>query len=239
MRYLLFFLLTASAFGQAAGPTREVFLRLLAFESNTIPKESFVADPNAPQPVAGTEAPIKDYLNHEGSKVLLVGSEVVFTKSPKIEDLKKPENQLAKVTLPKSGNRFILLFLPDGKEGFRVMPVNDSAREFPLGSYHVTNLSRNPVKLTLEGKSYEFKSAASSLIENPPVQANNHSAMYAYSFINGKWARIGSGLWPNPGQKRAVQLFWDNPRSQKTELRSFRDISPPRPGQPVEAAAAQ
>lgn len=235
MRYLLLLLLTVSAYAQ--GPAREVHLRLLAFDNMTIPADCFAFDPKAPAGTAGTNTPIKGYLNHEAVKVVVTGGEIAFSKSANLADLNKPEFQLAKVTLPRSGSRFMLIFLPNGEKGFRVMPLDDSVREFPLGAYRVISLSQFPVKLTLEEKAYEFKPGQSSLIENPPVQANNHSAMYAYSFVDGKWGRIGAGLWPAQGNKRSVQIFWDNPSSKKVELRGFRDVSPPRPGDDAAAAA--
>lgn len=227
MRYLLLLLLTVSAYAQ--GPAREVHLRLMAFDNLTIPSDCYAFDPAAPPGAAGTAAPIKGYLNHESVKVVVTGNELAFSKSANVADLNKPELQLAKVTLPKAGNRFLLVFLPNGDKGFRVMPLDDSVRDFPLGSYRVISLSSLPVKLTLEDKAYEFKPGQNTLIENPPMQANNHAAMYAYSFVNGKWARIGAGSWPAQGRKRSIQIFWDNPSSKKTELRGFRDVSPPEP----------
>lgn len=205
----------------------------MAFDTASIPEKSYIFDPAASQPVAGIEAPIKGYLNHEGQVLTLYGNEVIFSKSMKTEDQKKPEFQLAKVTLPKTGNRFLLVFLPNANQTFKILPLDDSIKEFPLGSYRVISLSRFPVKLTLEDKAYEFKPGQSTVITDPPVQANNHSAMYAFSQVDGKWQRIGSGLWPHPGKKRSVQIFFDNPLSQQTELRGFRDISPPAPG-PIE-----
>ena len=202
----------------------------MAFDATAIPAESYVFDPAAQVPVAGIVAPIKGYLNHEGVSVQLFANDIVFSKSMKAEDAKKAEMQIAKVTLPKTGNRFMLVFLPAANQTFRVLPLDDTIREFPLGSYRVISLSRFPVKLTLEGKAYELKSGESSIISDAPVQENHHSAMYAYSQVDGKWQRIGSGLWPELGKKRSVQIFFDNPMSKQTELRGFRDISPPVPG---------
>lgn len=240
MRFLLFIALSATALAQqSAPPLREVHLRLLAFESTSIPEKSYLFDPATTQPVPGIEAPIKGYLNHEGVTVRISGNELVFLKSVNVQDLKNPESQLAKVTLPKTGSQFMLIFLPDANQKLRVLPLDDSIKEFPLGSYRVISLSRFPVKLTLEEKAYEFKPGQSSLITDPPVQENNHSAMYAFSQVDGKWQRIGSGLWPHPGKKRGVEIFFDNPVSKQTELRGFRDISPPDPGAPPASSNAQ
>ena len=233
MRHLLFLLLTVSAIAQQPGPPkREVRLRLMAFDNATIPAESYVFDPAAQQPVPGISAPIKSYLNHEDMVFHMTGNDLAFSRSSKIEDQKNPAMLLAKVTLPRTARQFMLIFLPGANQTFRILALDDSIREFPLGAYRVICLSRNPVKLTLEDKTYEFKSGQSSLITDAPVQDNHHSAMYAFSQIDGKWQRIGSGLWPELGRKRSVQIFFDNPLSKQTELRGFRDISPPVPGAP-------
>ncbi|RYD49078.1 MAG: hypothetical protein EOP85_02320 [Verrucomicrobiaceae bacterium] len=236
MRYLLILLLTVSAHAQ----TRQVSLRLLAFDGMNIPPESFAFDPAAPPGTAGVKAPVKGYLNHEVTKVILSGSKVVFAKTANPEDLKKPEMVLADVNLPRAGTRFMLIFLPKatGEVGYQVMPLDDSVKDFPLGSYRIINLSRFPVKLNLQDKSFEYKAGDSKVIENPPVGADKHSAMYAFSMIDGKWARIGANTWPHPGKKRSVQMFFDNPDTKRTELRGFRDISPPVPGQQQVATSA-
>lgn len=231
IRHLLFLVFTVSASAQQQAPaTREVQLRLMAFDATAIPAESYIFDPAAQVPVAGLAAPIKGYLNHEAVSVRLLSNDIVFSKSIKAADAKDGGMQIAKVTLPKTGNRFMLVFLPAANQTFRVLPLDDTTREFPLGSYRVISLSRFPVKLTLEEKAYELKSGESSIISDAPVQENHHSAMYAYSQVEGKWQRIGSGLWPELGKKRSVQIFFDNPMSKRTELRGFRDISPPVPG---------
>ncbi|MES2661519.1 MAG: hypothetical protein V4689_23070 [Verrucomicrobiota bacterium] len=228
LRYLLFLALTSTAFAQGqSSATREVFLRLLAFDITAVPPESFALDPAAPPPVTPLAAPIKGYLNHEGTTLKLYGNEIIFSKSANAEDAKKTELHLAKVNLPKTGNRFILVFLPSGNNTYRVLPLSDTVKDFPLGSYRVISLSRLPIKLTLEDKPYEFNPGDSKLIEDPPVQANNHSAMYCFAQKDGKWQKIAAGLWPHPGKKRSVEVFFDNPETQQTELRGFKDISPP------------
>lgn len=233
VRCLLFILFAGTAFAQKPGPPdREVHLRLLAFDSMAVPAESYVFEPSSTEPVPGIAAPIKAYLNHENVTLKVRGNELLFSDSARFEDMKLPDHELARATLPRSSERFLLIFLPAANKKFRIFVLDDSIKEFPLGSYRVFNLSHGVVKLTLEDKSYEFKSGQSALITDPPVQANNHSAMYAFARTDGKWQRIGSGLWPDPGDKRSIQIFFDNPESQQTELRGFRDISPPVPGTP-------
>lgn len=217
--------LGATLFAQGDGATREVYLRLLAFDSRTVPETSFAFDPASPG-AAAVEAPVKSYLNHQGTVMKLAGNEVIFAGSNKIEDAKNPDTLLAKVSLPKTGRAFILVFLPAGKDKFKVLPLSDAVKDFPLGSYRMVSLSRFPIRLTLEKKPYEFQPGQISLIENPPMAENSHSGMTCEANKDGKWQRIGSGSWPSLGEKRAVEIFFDNPTTGNTELRGFRDISP-------------
>lgn len=233
MRYLLFLFLVTSAFAQQ----RKVSLRLLAFDGSKVPQESYFFDPAAPEPAAGLPAPVKNYLNHERLNLNLFGNDMVFSSSLKVADARNADLQLGKVTLPTTSSEFLLVFLPGEGTKYHVMAVDDSVKGFPLGGYRVLNLSRFPIKLTLEDKPYDFKPGQGSVITDPPLQANNHSAMYAFSQVDGKWQRIGSGLWPSPGKKRSIQIFFDNPTSGNTELRGFKDISPPIPKPAAQAVA--
>ena len=224
MRALLFLILGAtSVLAQADG--REVFLRLLTISPGSLPAESFLVDPSGGE--AGKAAVIKSYLNHEGLTVKLAGNEVLFSKSAKKEDAADAANEIAKATLPKEGGRFIILFVPAENEKFSAVVVPDSLKDFPPGAFHVANTSKFPLKLTLEDKAYPFEPGEQKVIADPPMQDNQHCAMRAYTIDKGKENQIGSGLLPHPGTKRSIQVVFDNPATKKTELKGFKDISPP------------
>ncbi len=230
MRPILWLLLTSVvACAQQAKPaTREVTLRLLAFYSEGANPELHAHDAKNQDQQPGAKTPLKNYLNHETSQLRLLGNEVIFTTGPQAPA--KLEEQAGRVTLPEKGHLFLLLFFPAEKPGtYHIMALDDSTQAFPLGSFRVFNLSRNNIRLTLENTDYNFKPSQVMIIDKPPVRANNHSGMNAHAFINEKWQRICSGLWPHPGQKRDLEIFFENPQSQQIELRGFRDISPPVP----------
>ncbi len=234
-----FFLLALTSMVHAQGEgggARSVYLRLLSFDTQAAPDKSFAFDPKAADGTVGVEAPIKNYLNHEGTTVSLTGNSLVFSSSDKVADLKKEEFQLASVNLPAKGQAFILIFLPVGKGKFKVLPLSDSVKDFPLGSFQMIGLSRFPIKVALENKPYEIKPGGITLVEDAPMAANGHSSMIAFAMQNGKWERISSGLWPDPGEKRVLEIFFDNPLTQRTELKGFRDISPLSSAEPEPTA---
>jgi hypothetical protein len=204
---------------------RQVQLRLLSFYSESAMPELYAHNAQNPDKGVGILTPLKNYLNHESVTVSLTSDSMLFTASAQAP---KPDQVLAKVTLPAKGTQFMLVFFPGETKGsFRVMALDDSRKAFPLGSFRVMNLARSNVRLTLETTNYDFTPGKEIIIEDPPVKDNNHSGMYCFAQISGKWERIGSGLWPHPGTKRDVQFFFENPQTKLIELRGFRDISPP------------
>jgi hypothetical protein len=228
MRPLLVLSLTAflASAQQVTPPSRSVNLRLLSFDPEGSNPDLHCHDVGNAQKPPGVKTPLKNYLNHELSALKLSGRDLVFSNSPQAPSA---ENSLGRVTLPEKGDRFLLLFFPAEKPGnYRIMAMDESLQAFPLGSFRVFNVSSSKIRLTLEKTDYECLPGKETMITNPPVGENHHSGMYAHAWINDNWQRIGSGLWPHPGVKRDLEIFFDNPETEQIELRGFRDISPPQ-----------
>jgi hypothetical protein len=215
-----------------------VHVRALAFSPQLQSEDVFAHDPAAAGGAAAARTPIKTFLNHENALLELTGREVVFTTNADRASLKDQSQIVAKVTFPSKLQRAILLFLPkqaDEAGAAKVMVVPDSPREFPAGSFRITNLSPVPVQIQLEGKNFNFKPGDTQTIENPPMGEADQAAMRAFAIMDGQPRRIGSGFWPDPGTRRVVQVLYQDPASGRVQLRGFRDI-PPRDFQTVQAA---
>lgn len=212
-------------------PAVRVEIRMLAFTSNLQQKEAYAHDP-ATGAGAAVVTPIKTYLNHQFSTVLLKSRKIIFTTRPDRASLARPEDLIGEVVLPEGEDSAILLFLP-GKSGAKgpcqIMPIHDSKRVFPPGSYHVTNLSPLPVRLMLEQKIFDLKPGQVRLIEDPPVREGGQSGMRTFVFKKNVWSPIATGLWPHPGEARGVLVFFQNPGSGDIQLRAFDDVPPRAP----------
>lgn len=193
------------------------------------PTAIFAHDPAATKAGPGVKFDIKSYLNHEYSTVPATGDTIVFTKSAEVASVKDPASIVARAKMPANFKKGIFIFLPGtGKAGdptYRVMAIDDAVRVFPRGSVKVINISPTPVKITLEKEEYTFKPGETKLIENPPVDADNSSAMTAFQFKDNQWQRFAAGVWPHPGQKRVIELIFENPASKRTELQGIRDVA--------------
>jgi hypothetical protein len=214
---------------QDSAPAK-VELRMLAFSSAQQKKEAFAHDPLADATAAPVPAPIKTYLNHQGSTVFLKSRKIVFTTKIGRDSLKIPEDVIGAFTLPLGLDSAILLFLPGkDKNSAQIMAIDDSKRAFPAGSFHATNLSPLPIKLILEEKQFDFKSGQAHLIEDPPTGDTGQTAMRTFSFRNNAWGPVATSLWPHPGDARSVLIFYQNPNAGEVQLRSFVDVPPREP----------
>lgn len=218
----------AAAANQNQGGTK---IRSLFFQIDRPPEEVYAHDAATDGKVLGVKLELKSYLNHEFGALANRPENVVFTKSQDPASVKDPDSILAKAKLPAGLGHGIFVFMPgSGREGdlqFQVLVVDGSKRAFPSGAFRVMNLTRNPIRIELEDKKFEFKPGENKIIENPPVNANNSSAMKAFSTAGGQDVRITAQVWPNPGTKRSLQIVFQNPRTGELGVSGIRDVSDP------------
>jgi hypothetical protein len=204
-------------------------LRAISFMVDKPIKDLFAHDPSGPAPLPGVAFQVKTYLNHEFSLVPVKGDTVVFTNSSDPASARDSTKILAKAKLPSGFKKGIFIFLPGtarpGDPAYRVLVMDDSLGSFPRGSVKVMNLSPVPVRIRLEKTNFEFKSGETKLIEDQPVGENNSSSMMAFALKNNEWQRIGAGVWPHPGQKRVIEIIFENPQSRQVELAGIRDVA--------------
>lgn len=210
-------------------PDQGIRVRGLAFQLATTPADVFVHDAVPAPGIIGAKLDLKGYLNHEFSLLPIKGKSVICTKSSDPASVKDPASILAKATMPENFKNGIFMFLPGsgaaGAPPYRVLVIDDSTRAFPRGSYKVMNLSPVTVRIQLEKETFEFKSGEMKLIEDPPVGENQSSGMRAFSQLGSQWQKIGSGIWPHPGEKRGLQVLFENPGTKQIQLQGIRDVA--------------
>jgi len=217
------------AFAQAnATPSDAFTLRLLAFSPELKQKEVFIQDPVAPD-AAPVPSEIKSYLNDQNTSVPLKSRKVAFTLKRERTSLNTEGEFLGEVTIPEKTRSLICLFLP-GKKGdkarFQIMPISDTKADFPVGCFHVTNLSPLPVRIQLENKPYDFKPGQVVIIQNPPVRDGGQSGMRTFAFKNNQWQPVSAGIWSSAGRGRKLMILYANPVNGNIQLNAFDDVPP-------------
>lgn len=194
----------------------------------TVPKEAYAHVVPLDDKAPAVKIDIKGYPNHQFNQMPAGTRKMIWTDSPDPADVGNKDRVLATVNVPAGMPNGIFLVLPTAdsdKGAFSVLPIADSTDAFPPGSLKLMNLSQLDVRVHLEKKAFEIKSGKALLIEDMPLGANNSAGMKAFCLKEGNWQRIGSGVWPSPGKKRVLQLFFVNPSTGQLEMRGFRDIA--------------
>ncbi|MCP5533982.1 MAG: hypothetical protein H7A48_12495 [Akkermansiaceae bacterium] len=215
----------------AEGQGARVRLRFLAFQSGVAPGEAYLHDPAGPDGITGIKVGVKNYLNHQSDTITLSSRKFALTRSGDRDSLTREGERITEATLPEGVRTAIVLLLPGGpgeKTSCRSLVINDDKKEFPLGSFHISNLSPAPVRLVLEKKKFDFKPGDTQVIKDPPVRENQHSGMEAFALKDEEWRRIASGMWPKPDRGRVLQVLFARPVTGQIQLRAFDDV-PPRP----------
>ena len=224
---LIFHAAPTLAQAQSPVPVRTLKSRCIGFQTDQALPQLFAHAVTAPPEAVGTPVAVKSYLNHEAESLMVSGAEILFTSAADRASIK--DKLVARLKVPATLRTAILMFLPgDGRPGSppcRILPIDDSLGAFPRGSLKVINLSQAPLRIELEKKPFDFKSGETRLIEDPPVGDANASAMRSFSFRDGEWRKVAAGNWPHPGQKRVLQVAFDNAASGSVEMRGIRDIA--------------
>lgn len=216
--------LAASALSSATAK-QEVKIRAMCFKEG-FPKTLYAHVPSGSLTVG--EVSVKSFLNHETNTLKLDGPELVFTDKSDPVSATDVNEHLGKLDVPAELKSAILLLIPNSTERndfhCKVIAVDDSSKAFPPGSFKVVNLGKTTVKVVLEKKDYQFEPGEIKLIENPPFGDNQSVSMQAYWKMDGVWQLISSGVWTDPGTRRVLQVFTENPATHTIELKGIRDV---------------
>ena len=210
-------------------------MRMLAFKSSIEFAEAFAQDPAAEPTAASTKANIKGYLNRESVTVSLKSNKVVFTTKPDRPSMTRDGETIAEVAIPGRLTTALLFFLPSkagGKTKSQVMVIDDSKRAFPAGSFNITNLSPNRVKLVLQGKEFDYPPGNNGLITDIPADAQGQIGVKAWALVDNKPVEILSSIWTKPKETRSVMAFYVD-EDGTLRLAAFDDVSPQDPPPPV------
>ncbi len=206
---------------------REMTVRALAFEPD-FPKELHAHDPSGSNTAGLVE--VKSFLNHENNKLKLKGDSVVFTRSVRPSSATSSDEVVSKVDLPDSTSGIILftpMADPQHKGQCHAHAIDDSAGAFPAGSFKVVNLTEAPVKIELGEDSHEIAAGESVVISKITYSSSGSATMTASSKENDTWKSVSSGSWTDPGSKRVLEVFTQDPKSGRIEIKGIRDVAAP------------
>lgn len=203
---------------------REVQVRALCFKSG-FPLELHAHEPSGSS-TAGL-LPLKSFLNHEKNTLKFEGTRLVFTRRSAPASATSVDETIGAVEIPPEMDSTILLFIPEpangNKDRYEVIPVGDSGKSFPAGTYKVANLAKLPVKVEVGGDSHEFEPGEMKVIAKINYGENQAADMRAFAKKEDRWQMVSSGVWSDPGSRRVLQIFTSDPVSGRVTLKGIRD----------------
>ena len=215
---LLLLLASGSLVAQDAPPAT---IRLLAFSRVGPELEVAVAGPDA-KPLG------KDLLTLPTQQLspprLVALRSLVFTAPA------KPDKILCKVTLPASGNEFILIFLPAAKDAatpYQVNVVPLPAAGFGSGDHVFVNYSGGPVGCVLDGEKLGVAQGKSAIYHHlKSGKGAGNRSIVCYGQKDGVWDPVpffSSRLIVQEGVRNLV-LICLAPRTGQIDFRAIPDF---------------
>jgi len=132
---------------------------------------------------------------------------------------------LATVTLPKIGKRFLVIFLPDKENMLRAIVIRADDPKFRPGQIMILNLAQEPLAADLGGRKLTFAPASRTIFR---PQHMGDLANYQVRFFrskDGEAKLFAASLWPYFEDKRAFVFLYTDPTTGAHTYRSIDEFT--------------
>jgi len=116
----------------------------------------------------------------------------------------------------------LIVLHPGGKDGgmaYDSKVVEMDPKQFPIGSYHLVNLSPNPVRIIHEEVMIELQSAGGQVF-TPDHAAGESLAVRMDYKTGGNWVQLSSAPWAARNDRRTLVCFLLDAASKRMNVKS-------------------
>ncbi|MGJ8725929.1 MAG: hypothetical protein ACSHYB_15350 [Roseibacillus sp.] len=227
MRILCLLLLLATIVG--AQDPRKISLRTLCFKRVGSDKEVMLmtGNPESPVPLA---VPLYLSIYSDEIPAQVVGDKLTFAIPSDSPTGETSYRTIGVGKLP-SGNRLAAIFIPSGNKEmpYRVLVIDESEQNFPMGSTMIVNLSPENTRITL---GEHDKTVAPGKIQKFPIATKvndlNQATARIYVPIEGerKWRAVSSTTWRALPNLRNLAIAYKNTRNGRTSINCYQETPP-------------
>ncbi len=117
----------------------------------------------------------------------------------------------------------LIVVHPGGKDGglaYHSKVIEMEPGKFPLGSYHLVNLSPNPVRITHEGVIIELQSDGGQVFI-PDHAAGESLAMRMDYKAGENWVQLSSAPWASRNDRRTLVCFQLDAATKRMNVKSI------------------
>ena len=129
-----------------------------------------------------------------------------------------------------AGTRQLAVFLPGTKEGtpYRLIVIDDSEEQFPLGTTLAFNFASVPVRFAIGEYSSDLKPGGQALIPQARKvnEMNQCNVVISFADKTDKWVPVNNTRWLSLPQERALAIAFIHPVTKQPTVNSYRETPP-------------
>lgn len=141
-------------------------------------------------------------------------------------ELRDKPTVLGTVTLPETGDDFIILLVPGLEKGFDAVVIPAKDGSFPPGGYYVCNISKNAVVGHVGTTKFMVPPREGKVVK-PSGAREERFYDVLLGVRDGETTRvISASRWPVGKQMRTYIFFFDNPQRKDIDFRAIDEFVP-------------
>jgi hypothetical protein len=129
-----------------------------------------------------------------------------------------------------AGTRQLAVFLPGSKDGtaYRLLVIDDSDEQFPLGTTLCFNFAPVPVRFAIGEHSEDLKPGGRALVPlaRKVNDMNQCNVVISFADTTNKWVPVNNTRWLSLPQERALAISYIHPVSKQPSVNSYRETPP-------------
>jgi hypothetical protein len=138
--------------------------------------------------------------------------------------------EVARISLPAEGRRFIVILLPDAQRNFRSLVIRADDQGFRPGDVYFHNQSTATIVGKIGARPFEIE-PGKGRIETPRPDGDRPFIDVAFGYrVEGEQARVLSTTrWPIDNRVRGYVFFFVDPATKRLTYRAVDEFVPPDP----------
>jgi len=139
-----------------------------------------------------------------------------------------PGTPLAKVNIPATGERFLILLLPSANDEQPYRANAIPSADFRFGGFCMINTYPEPVMLLIGKKSKHVIKQSEPLMVTPRMMEKGEVASVMFVKPNAQ-KPFYSAKWNLRPDVREIHIIYEDPASKREKLKTIVDVKPPPP----------
>ena len=204
---------------------RTIRFRTLCFEF--APGDKVITASGDPSLTSKATVELSRRLDGRQDQISVTAGQVVLGKLDTDAAGKPVLAPMAVAKLPATGNEFLFMLVPSGKETgelYRCLVLPDDVASFPPGGFRLINMSPAKLRFAMGNEKFELLPGAIKMLGKIGGAREDGRFAYVAQYQDGDvWNRLSTGFWTRRDRIRSLQIAFRDPQSQRLVMRGYDD----------------